>query len=123
MKTSIATVLRWSNVGLRGFMEAGIVIGMAYCGYKLGNQVSWKVVLAILLPVVGFGFWGMVDFHQFKKFGEILRLVEELSITGLVAAALYGLGAHSAGWALAIISVLHHGLNYILGERLLKNRE
>lgn len=120
MKIKINTVLRWSNVGLRGLMEIAIVIGMAFCGYKFGNQGIWKIIFAILFPLAGFGFWSIVDFHRLKKHGEMLRLIEELLITGLVAAILYGLGAHLAGWTLAILSVIHHSLTYILGERLHK---
>lgn len=121
-KTEINSTLKWTNVGLRGLMEAAIVIGMAYCGYVLGNRGVWKIILAILFPVAGFGFWGLVDFHRLHKHGETLRFIQEMLITGLLAAALYVLGAHGAGWVLAILSLLHHSLTYLLGERLLKNR-
>jgi multisubunit Na+/H+ antiporter MnhC subunit len=122
LKENITSILKWSNVGLRGLMETAIVIGMAYCGYHLGHQVAWKILLAVLFPLLGFGFWGLVDFHRFKKYGELLRLFQELLVTGLIAAALYILGAHNAGWVLAMLSIVHHGLTYLLGERLLKNR-
>jgi len=122
LKTRTASVLKWSNVGLRGLMEAAIVIGLAYCGYQLGDQAFWKILLAILFPVVGFGFWGIVDFHRIKRYAETLRLAQELLITGLIAVALYSLGAHTAGWTLAILSILHHSLNYLIGERLIKIR-
>jgi len=123
LKTRTASVLKWSNVGLRGLMEAAIVIGLAYMGYQLGDQAFWKILLAILFPVVGFGFWGIVDFHRFKRHAETFRLVQELLITGLIAVGLFSLGAHMAGWALAILSILHHTLTYVMGKRLLKAGE
>lgn len=123
LRTEISSILKWSNVGLRGLMETAVVLGLAYCGYKLGNQGFWKILFAILFPVVGFGFWGIVDFHRFKKHAETLRLGQELLITVLIAAALYRFGAHTAGWALAMLSIIHHSLTYLLGERLLKVRE
>jgi hypothetical protein len=122
LKISDMPVLKWSNVILRGLMETAVVAGLAYCGYKSGNQAFWKVILAVLFPVLGFGFWGIVDFHRLKKHAETLRLVQELLITGLIAAALIALGAHIAGWILVALSVLHHSLNYLLGEKLLKSR-
>jgi hypothetical protein len=121
-KTSDMSGLKWANVILRGLMETAVVAGLAYCGYKSGNQAFWKISLAVLFPVIGFGFWGIVDFHRLKKHAETLRLVQELLITGLIAAALIALGARTAGWILVALSVLHHSLNYLLGERLLKGR-
>jgi hypothetical protein len=122
VKTSDTPVLKWVNVILRGLMETAVVAGLAYWGYKSGNPVFWKVIFAVLFPVIGFGFWGIVDFHRLKKHAETLRLVQELLITGLIAAALIALGAHIAGWILVALSVLHHSLNYFLGEKLLKRK-
>jgi hypothetical protein len=38
-------------------------------------------------PLVGFGFWGAVDFHQAGRFAEPLRLIQELAISALAAVA------------------------------------
>jgi hypothetical protein len=109
------------NLALRAFMELGMVAGLAYWGYQAGTSAAEKVFLAILIPVLVFGFWGLVDFRQVGRFAEALRLVQELLISGLVALALYHAGQHIFGWLLAALSIIHHALVYTLGERLLKH--
>lgn len=116
-------VLSGLNVALRGIMETALVIGLGYLGFLLGNQMFWKILMAIMFPLVIFGFWGIVDFHRLKRFGEHIRLIEELLITMLTAAGLYILNAHFVAWSLAILSLLHHSLTYLIGERLLKSQE
>jgi len=103
-------------------MEAGIVAGTAYWGYHAGRSHGMGVLLAILSPVVVFGFWGTVDFHWLGRRGEAVRLVQELVISGLVAAALIVSGQPTFGWALAVISIAHHALLYANGDRLLTDR-
>ena len=112
--------LRWINLGLRGLMEAGIVLAFAYWGFKTGETTGSKVFLAIFVPLIVFGFWGTIDFHQFGKFSEILRLIQDILISGLAAIVLYLGGAHIWGWALAILSFVHHVLAYLIGDSLIK---
>jgi hypothetical protein len=112
--------LKWFNVVLRGVMELGIVVAVGYWGYQTGNSPITKVALGILAPVIVFGFWGLVDFRNAGRMSEGLRLFQELVITALAAVALYLAGQPALGWALAAISILHHGLVYLLGETLLK---
>ncbi len=109
------TGLEKINLGLRGLMELGVVCGLAYWGYRTEGAA-----LAVGAPVVGFGFWGAVDFHQLGRAAEPVRLVQELVVSGLAAAALYVAGQHVLGPGLAAVSVLHHALVYINGNRLLK---
>ena len=113
--------LQWVNIGLRGLMEALIVFGFGYWGYHTGGKTLWKILLAAGAPLAGFGFWGLVDFHQFGPKAEVLRLVQELAISGLAALALYSAGAHRWGWGLGILSAIQHALTYLLGDRLLKD--
>jgi hypothetical protein len=108
------------NVALRALMEIGIVCGFAYWGYHVGGTLAGKAALAVATPVVGFGVWGAVDFHQAGSLAEPLRLLEELLISGLAALALYTVGAHVLGWTLAVVSVVHHALVYVLHGRLIK---
>ncbi len=112
----------WFNVGLRGFMEAGIVAAFAFWGYKTGNSMAIKILLLIIAPVLGFGFWGAVDFHQAGDYAEYLRLTQELIISGLAAFALYIYSKYTLGWILAAVSIFHHALVYMLGEKLLKQK-
>ena len=114
------TKLIWVNVALRGIMEAGIVVALGIWGYHIGSSQLTKILFAVLAPAIGFGFWGAVDFHQFRKRSEAFRLIQELVISGLAAVALYLTGAHLWAWLLAMLSVIHHALVYLLGERLLK---
>ena len=109
-------------VGLRAIMETGIVVGLAYWGFQTADGSIGKIGLAIGAPVVGFGFWGLVDFHRAGRAAEPLRLVQELVISGLVALALWSAGQPLLGLLLAVLSVVYHALVYTTGGRLLKSR-
>ncbi|MDE3213556.1 MAG: DUF2568 domain-containing protein [Bacteroidota bacterium] len=61
------TFWRGFNLFLRGAMEPGVVAGFAYYGYHAGTQIGIKILQALLFPLIGFGFWGLVDFHQFER--------------------------------------------------------
>jgi hypothetical protein len=112
--------LRWFTLALRVTMEAAIVAALAMWGYHAGPDTASKLVLALAAPAIGFGVWGAVDFRQAGRCAEALRLVQELVISGLAAAAWYAAGQHAAGAALAIVSLACHGLIYLGGGRLLK---
>lgn len=114
--------LRWFNLGLRSLMELGLVIALGFVGYHLGGSVALRWVLVGALPVAGFGFWGMVDFHQAGAAAEPLRLAQELVVSGAAAVGWYWAGQHVLGWALGAVSLLHHALVYPLGGTLLKER-
>lgn len=114
------TILKWFNLSLRGLMELGLVVALAQWGYLTGGQVWQKTVLSIAAPVVIFGFWGWFDFRYVVANPEPYRLVQELLLTFLAAYAWYSVGYRSLGWSLAMISMVHHALIYLLGERLIK---
>jgi hypothetical protein len=117
---AMLATLKWTNVALRALMEVGIVVALGYWGYQAGKSTSTKLVLSIGAPVLGFGTWGAIDFRQAGTLAEPLRLFEELVISGLAAIAWYVAGQHALGWALAILSLAHHSLVYLLGGTLLK---
>ncbi len=114
-------MLKTFNLTLRAIMETGIVLAFAFWGYHLANRESIKILLAILAPLVVFGFWGLVDFHQFGHSAELLRLIQELLVTAAAAFVLYITGMKVLCWLMVAISILHHTLVYILGGRLLKH--
>ena len=103
-------------------MEAGIVGALAWWGYRAGAGTGMKILLAVGAPALGFGLWGAVDFHQAGRLAEPLRLLQELAISGLAAAAIYAAGQHLLGWALGLLSAAYHALVYLQGGRLLKHR-
>ena len=109
------------NLALRAVMELGIVLAFGYWGYQTGDGTTMKILLAIAAPIVGFGFWGAVDFHQAGRLSEPLRLVEELVISGLAAGALYIAGQQTLGLALGMLSIVYHASMYLSGEHLLKH--
>lgn len=113
--------LSGTNVALRAVMELGIVAGLASWGFEAGGGMGSKILLGIAAPVVGFGAWGAVDFRRAGRYAEPLRLTQELLISGLAALAWYAAGEHALGWALAVLSLVHHALVYLLGQRLLKH--
>ena len=102
-------------------MEFGIVLGFAYWGYKAGTTTMIKILLAILVPLSAFAFWGLVDFRHAGRFAEILRLIQELAISGLAAVTVGLAGQPVLGWILAVVSIVHHIMVYAIGEKLLKH--
>jgi hypothetical protein len=112
--------LNWFTLALRVAMEAAILAALAMWGYHAGPDTASKPVLALAAPAIGFGVWGAVDFRRAGRFAEALRLVQELAISWLAAAAWYAAGQHAPGAALAIGSLAYHGLVYLGGGRLLK---
>jgi Protein of unknown function (DUF2568) len=108
------------NLALRGLVEGGIVVGLAWWGVATGDGTGMKVLLGVGAPLVGFGFWGAVDFRRVGRLAEPARLLQELAVSGLAAVAWYAAGRHALGVALAAVSLLHHALVYAIGERLLK---
>jgi hypothetical protein len=113
--------LQQLDLALRTVMETGIVLAFAYWGYRAGQSGGAKALLAVGAPVVGFGIWGAVDFHQAGRWAESLRLIEELVISGLAAFALYAAGQPALGIALGALSIVYHALVYVSGARLLKH--
>jgi hypothetical protein len=108
------------NLALRGLMEGGVVVGLAWWGFATGDGTGMKVLLGVGAPLVGFGFWGAVDFRRAGRVSEPARLLQELAVSGLASVAWYAAGRHALGVALAAVSIVHHALVYALGERLLK---
>jgi len=101
--------------------ELGVVAGFAVWGFHAGNGVAMKLLLAIGVPLFGFGFWGAVDFHQLRAKAEGARLAQELVVSGLAALAFYIAGQHALGWVLAGLSVVYHISVYSAGAKLLKS--
>jgi hypothetical protein len=119
---SIAKTIRWTNVVLRALMEAGIVLAFGYWGFHTGSNKTIHILLGILTPLLVFGFWGLVDFHNAGKLSEFYRLLQELVISLLAAFAIYKKGAVPFGISLAIVSLLYHALVYLNGDRILRNK-
>ncbi len=114
------TTLSRVNLALRALMEMGVVYGFGYWGWHAGGSGAARVALAVGAPLLGFGFWGLVDFRGAGALAEPLRLVQELAVSGLAALALGTAGAPALGWALALTSAAHHALVYLLGQSLLQ---
>ncbi len=108
------------NLLFRSVLEVSIVFAFGWWGYHTGVTQTMKIFLMIITPLFGFGFWGLIDFHQMGKLSEALRLIQELLISGLAAAALFVTGARIWGMILAIWSVTYHTMVYITGNRLLR---
>jgi hypothetical protein len=114
-------MLKTINLTLRAIMEAGILLAFGYWSYHFTNRTSIKILLAIVVPLFVFGFWGLVDFHQFGRMAEPLRLVQEFLVTFAAAFVLYLTGMVVLCWVMVFISIFHHILVYALGGRLIKH--
>ena len=109
------------NLYLRVLMELGIIIALGYWGFTANGDLGIKMIFGLGAPLIGFGFWGLIDFRYFGSALEFLRLLQELLVSGLAAWAWYMAGQHIAGGLLAGVSVVHHSLVYLSGERLLRS--
>jgi hypothetical protein len=105
---------------MRWVMEVGIVLGLGYWGYHTGGSTGMRLLFAVLTPALVFGFWGFVDFRWMGKASEVVRLFQELVITGAVGYALISTGQYALGWGMIGISVVYHALVYLNGDRLVK---
>jgi uncharacterized protein DUF2568 len=112
------TAVQRVNLVLRVSVEVGVVVAFADWGVHTGEGTVAKIVLAVAAPLVGFGFWGAVDFHRFRL-AERLRLIQELAISGLAAVAWYAAGRHILGSSLGALSIAYHAGVYASGQRLL----
>ncbi len=107
-------------LALRVLMETGVVAALAFWGFSTGDSAGTKLVLGLGAPIIGFGVWGAVDFHQAGRFAEPLRLLEELVISAVAALALVDAGQVGLGVGLALLSIVYHALVYVFGSTLLK---
>ena len=114
--------MKYGLLALRVAMETGVVVALAMWGFHAGGGTGTEILLAIGAPLVGFGFWGAVDFRQAGRLAEPLRLVQELAVSGLAAVAWYAAGEHALAWALGLLSLGYHALVYATGGRLLERR-
>jgi hypothetical protein len=112
--------LSLTNVVLRAMLETCVIATFAYWGYTATTSTTARLLLAILAPVLVFGFWGAVDFRFVRRHAEPLRLTQELAVTLLASYALYTNSHHRLAWLLVLLSLVHHIAVYLLGERLLK---
>ncbi len=110
------------NLALRVLMEVGIVAALAYWGATAVSGTVGRVLLGICAPLVGFGFWGAVDFRGAGRLAEPLRLLQELVVSGLAVLAAYAAGLRAFALALATLSVAYHALVYLSGRKLLDPR-
>jgi hypothetical protein len=110
------------NLVLRVTMEGGIVAALAWWGVATGGNPGTKILYGIGAPVLGFAFWGTVDFHQLGRRGEAARLIQELAVSALAATAWFAAGQRGLGIGLAALSGAYHGLVYATGARLLNPR-
>ena len=117
---SVPTPILTFNLALRALMEVGIVLALGIWGYHAASGLAARLLLALVAPTIGFGFWGAVDFRGAGRLAEPLRLVQELAVTGAAATALALAGHTPWGIALASLSLVHHALVYALGRRLLE---
>jgi hypothetical protein len=109
------------NLLLRAILEISIIMALAFWGYSTGNNILSRIIFLVLFTMVGFGIWGAIDFHQFSKYAEYFRLIQELMISLVAAWGLYVSGEVTFSWFLVILTIIYHLLVYLSGEKLLKN--
>ena len=72
---------------LPALTEAAVLGALAHRGAHTGTSTAGSAALAVAAPAVGFGVRGAVDVRFAGRHSEPPRLLEELVISGLAAAA------------------------------------
>ena len=119
LKHQVLTNKQKLTLTFRAILELSIVIAFGYWGFHFSNRDWVKIVFLFFFPIVGFGIWGAIDFHQFEN-AELFRLVEELIISLIASYGLYLSNQTLFSLFLASLTIIYHILVYSFGERLLK---
>ena len=115
----VASLLGLITLSLRVLLESTIIAAFAYWGSQSGSSITMRVLLAVGAPIIAFGFWGAVDFHQAGRYAEPLRLAQELLVSGVAATSLAVTGHSELAIAMVALALAYHGLVYAQGGRLL----
>jgi hypothetical protein len=109
--------IKLANLALRFLLELCALAALGYWGFKTGTSLIAKIGLGLGAPLLGAIVWGMfVSPRATVPVPSFLRLVIELGVFGLAAAALYSAGRPNLAWVLALAYVINRALMYVWGQ-------
>jgi Protein of unknown function (DUF2568) len=102
---------------LRFLLELCAPAALGYWGFKVGRGPIAKIGLGIGAPLLAAEVWATcVAPGAPVPLSVPLRLVLELAIFGLAAAALYAAGRPTLAWALGLAYVINRALMFVWGQ-------
>jgi hypothetical protein len=105
--------IRLANVALRFLLELCALAALGYWGVKTGASPVAKLGLGIGAPLLTAIVWGMLVAPRAPMPAPwLLRLIVELVVFGIAAAALYSAGRST----LALAFVFNRVLMYVWGQ-------
>ena len=106
-----------ANAMLAFSLELGMLAAFAYWGYKNGNGLVVKWVVAIVLPLIVAVIWGLILAPKAPyRLDTPFRVIVELTLFLLAAFALYRLGYVTLAFVFAALSVLCQMIFLFVGE-------
>ncbi len=104
------------NLGLRFCLELAALAALGWWGSQTGSSTALHVVLAIVSPVAAAAVWGLFVAPKARvHVGDELRLLIELVVFGLAAAAFASTGHVWPAIAVAGIAVANSAFVRLLG--------
>jgi hypothetical protein len=85
--------LKAANLALRFLLELCLLAAFAYWGFQSGGQTMAKIALGIGVPLLAAVIWGFfMAPKSSRRLRDPWRLLAELALFGLAAAALASIG-------------------------------
>ncbi len=108
--------MRYANDALRFFLELAALAALAYWG-ATRDVWAWPL-LAVAAPLALAVFWGLFMSPKARyRLHDPLRLLAEIAVWGVAAAALAAAGHDALAIALAAAAALHLLLTFALRQR------
>jgi len=108
--------VRYANDALRFFLELAALASLAYWGATVDSPL-WPLVM-VAAPLLLALFWGrFMSPKASHRLHDPWRLVAEIVIFGLSAAALLVRGHDALGIAVAAAAAVHLLLTFVFGQR------
>jgi hypothetical protein len=107
-------ILKGLNVLVRFLLELCMLAAVGYWGFKTQSGWPMKVLLGIGLPVLIAVLWGLfIAPKATYSLGGTSRLLLELALLGLGAAALFASGRMNLGWSYIVVLALNEVLLFV----------
>ncbi|MBB6453800.1 hypothetical protein HNQ94_002251 [Salirhabdus euzebyi] len=115
--SNMLEVLKVLNLSVRFLLELCVLFILGYWGYKIGGTTSFKIILAIIVPLTIAIVWGVFGSpHAPIKLSVLVHAAVEFCIFFLPFLALYTLNYSSVAILYATFVVANRLLMFIWGQ-------
>jgi len=117
------------NLAIRFALEVVAIVAFGIWGYRASDRLP-GLILAILLPVVFAGLWGVFAVpNDPSRSGKtvvptrgFIRLILELTLFGVATWMLFDLDFQKLGWIFSMVILIHYASSYDRIAWLLKQK-